>query len=142
MLEAAVVEEKQVASTVSCCPASSPVLCSDAVAFAGERMAVDMSLVLVVAASAPARQLVGCRRADSVCMRSSAVEAGLGYAQGDLEVPSLSSFGACAAVGLAWDAAMLVRKAVSQAGEVMVRAETEEASHHLALAESLAVSLV
>lgn len=64
-------------------------------------MAADTSLVQVVAASAPARQLVGCRRMDWACMRSLAEEAVLGYAQDDQEAPDSSSFGVCAAVDLA-----------------------------------------
>ena len=54
-------------------------------------MAADMSLVLAVAASAPARQLVDCRKADLVYMRSSVAAVVLGYAQGDLEAPDSSS---------------------------------------------------
>lgn len=96
-----VVVEKQVASTVSCYPASWPGLYSDAVASAVADMAVDTSLVQEVAASAPARQLVGYRKVDSACKRSSAAEVVLGYAQDDQEAPDSSSFGVCAAVDLA-----------------------------------------
>ena len=71
----------QAAWTACDYPASWPVLCQGAEG-AGSGMVANMSLVVADAASAPALQLEGYRKAGSVCRRKLAEAVVLGYVVG------------------------------------------------------------
>jgi hypothetical protein len=94
----------QAAWIVYGCPASWPARFQGA-EDAGSGMVADMMLAVEDAASAPALQLVGCRKADSGCMRKLAAAAVLGCVA-DVQVGRDSSlYGGDVAEGAAVDVA-------------------------------------
>ena len=98
----------------------------DLVVVASEPALEPVLVPVPVPVPVPARQLVGCKMADWVYMRSSAVAVVLGCAQGDLEAQDSNSSDVCV-VGLALDAERFVRKAAILEVEETGRAGTEEA---------------
>lgn len=132
--------EMQAAWTVYGCPASWPVRFQGA-EDAGSGMVADMMLAVEDAASAPALQLAGCRKADSGCRRKLAAAVVLGCVVGGQVGRDSSWCGGDVAEGAAVDVALdaaMFEKTDAIFLEAVVKDLVESvASHRSAWAASL-----